>query len=534
MCCLAHIRCSPLLWYYLHIMDTRTRPWTPAHPAFAALLNALAAETDPVYVVGGVVRDALLGRNAGLTDLDVVVARDANLAARRVADRLGWAYYPLDANRDVARLIFTASTTPLVCDVAAMRGGDLTTDLQARDFTVNAMAMRWQHGAAGDLVDLAGGQADLALRQLRRVTPWGLAEDPVRLVRAVRLAVQLDFTIETETEQQILRIGDTIRLVSPERLRDELWRMLASSAPDRAMELLAVHNLLRPLLPEVADMAGVAQSAPHDADVYQHTLRAIRYARQLCDWLKGDAALAETAAGAEIAAFLTPQLSQLRNLLATTISAERRAVDWLVWLALWHDVGKPATRTTESSEDGAIRHRFLGHEEVGARMAVQRLEALKFSQVEVAFVQAVIRAHMRPHLLHLSFAGKPISRRACYRFFRDSETRHTAALVGAATVLLALADYQAIYAGSPPPAWTDYVQHMSQLLAYGLAPDGLAEVRAPLVDGHTLMAYFDLPPGRQVGVLLEQLREAQAAGEIATPAEGLALAAQLLAQDVLP
>lgn len=523
-------------------MDTWTRPWTPAHPAFVTLLNALAAETDPVYIVGGVVRNTLLGRTAGLTDLDVVVAHDANVAARRVADRLGWAYYPLDADRDVARLIFTASQTPLVCDVAAMRGGDLTTDLQARDFTVNAMAMRWQRGAAGEPVDLAGGRADLARRQLRRVTPWGLAEDPVRLVRAVRLAVQLDFSIEAETEQQILRISDTVCLVSPERLRDELWKMLASSAPDRAIELLAAHNLLRPLLPEVADLAGVAQSAPHDADVYQHTLRAIRHARRLCDWLKRDAGLAETAAGAEIAAFLAPQLPQLRHLLATTISAERRFLDWLVWLALWHDVGKPVTRTTESSEEGVIRHRFLRHEEVGARMAVQRLEALKFSQLEIAFVKAVIRGHMRPHLLHQSFADKPgacggpqaISRRACYRFFRDSEMRHTTPVVGVATVLLALADYQAIYAVSPPPDWADYVQHMSQLLAYGLAPDGLAEVRSPLIDGHTLMAYFDLPPGRQVGLLLELLREAQAVGEIATPAEGLALAAQLLAQDVLP
>lgn len=515
-------------------MDASTRLWAPAHPAFVSLLNALAAETDPVYIVGGVVRDALLGRTLALTDLDVIVARNANVVARRVADRLGWAYYPLDADRDVARLIFTASKTPLVCDVAAMRGGDLTTDLQTRDFTVNAMAMRWQRGAAGDLVDLAGGQADLAARQLRRVTPWGLAEDPVRLVRAVRLAVQLGFTIEVETHHQILRISDTVRLASPERLRDELWKLLGATAPDRAIELLAAYNLLRPLLPEVADMQGVGQSAPHDADVYQHTLRAIRYARRLYDWLQDDAALETSPAGAKIAAVLTPYLPRLRQVLAATTSAERRALDWLTWLALWHDVGKPSTRAVDDATGGIIRYRFWGHEEVGAGMAAQRLEALKFSRVEVAFVEAVIRSHMRPHLLHSSFGDKPISRRACYRFFRDSETRKTDALVGVATVLLALADYQAIYAVSPPPGWEDYVQHMGQLLAYGLAPDGLAKARTPLVDGHTLMAYFDLPPGRQVGVLLEQLREAQAAGEIATPAEGLALAAQLLAQDVLP
>lgn len=103
----------------------------------------------------------------------------------------------------MSRLVFTAGTTPLVCDVAAMRGGDLFLDLQARDFTVNAMAMRWQGRGSHELVDLASGQADIAARLLRRVTPTGLAEDPIRLLRAVRLAVQLGFTIEDQTHLQI-------------------------------------------------------------------------------------------------------------------------------------------------------------------------------------------------------------------------------------------------------------------------------------------------------------------------------------------
>ena len=160
------------------------------------------------------------------------------------------------------------------------------------------------------------------------------------------------------------------------------------------------------------------------------------------------------------------------------------------------------------------------------------MEALKFSRYETSLVRAVIQAHMRPHHLHTSFGADPLSRRACYRFFRDSafsgQARAVEGEVGIDTVLLALADYQAIYAASPPPDWADYVRHAAELIAFGLAPTGLAEVRQPLVDGHTLMAYFKLAPGPQIGALLEQLREAQAAGEIATPEEGLALAAELL------
>jgi tRNA nucleotidyltransferase/poly(A) polymerase len=513
-------------------MNASAHNWTPAHPAFVTLLNALAAETDPVYVVGGVVRDALLGTSQRLTDLDVIVVRDANRVARRVADRLGWAYFALDAERDVARLIFSASKTPLVCDVAAMRGGDLTTDLQNRDFTVNAMAMRWQRNRSAEVVDLASGQRDLGERLLRRVTPWGLAEDPVRLLRAVRLAVQLDFTIEAETLNQILRIGDTLRLASAERMRDELWKMLASPTPDRALEMLRSYRLLHLLLPEVAEMEGVEQSTPHDADVYQHTLRTVRYAVQLRDWLAGATALDRDPAGATIVETLGPYLPKLRQTVLGTTAGERQQIDWLVWFALWHDVGKPSTRSTERFADEAVRHRFLNHEVVGAEMAGRRMDALKFSRYESSLVQSVIRAHMRPHLLHMSFGADSLSRRACYRFFRDSALlnhgRATEAHVGIDTVLLALADYQAIYAQSPPPDWSGYVRHAADLIAYGLAPQGLEDVRSPLVDGHTLIAYFKLTPGPQVGVLLEQLREAQAAGEITTPEEGLALAAELL------
>lgn len=503
--------------------------WKPQQPAFEALLNALAGEVQPLYLVGGVVRDALLGRTTGVSDLDVIVERNALAVARRVADRLGWAFYPLDDARDVARLVFTAGATPLVCDVAAMRGGDLFTDLYARDFTANAMAMRWQGRGSHELVDLSGGQADINARQLRRVTPTGLAEDPIRLLRAVRLAVQLDFTIEEQTQLQILRISDTVRLSSPERIRDELWKMLASPAPDVAVEMMRTHGLLRPILPEVAELEGVEQTPPHDTDVYQHTLRVVRYAVQIREWLLGRAVAAAGESAATWQAALAPYRFALLPLMTGTTAGERRHADWLVWHALWHDVGKPVTRTAEALGDGRVRYRFFDHDNAGAAMTARRLDWLKFSRNEVQLAEKVVGAHMRPHHLDASFGADPISRRACYRFFRDTGGQQREHAAGIDTVMLALADYQGIYAASPPPNWADYVRHMAELVAYATAPDGFDEVRTPLVDGRQLMAHFQLPPGPQVGDLLERLREAQAAGEITSAEEGLALAAGWLA-----
>ena len=167
-------------------------------------------------------------------------------------------------------------------------------------------------------------------------------------------------------------------------------------------------------------------------------------------------------------------------------------------------------------------------------MTARRLEWLKFSRSEVQLAEMVVRSHMRPHQLDASFGADPISRRACYRFFRDTGGPQREPTAGIHTALLALADYQGIYAASPPPNWTHYVRHIGELIAYVVTPGGFDGIRMPLVDGRQLMAHFRLPPGPLIGDLLEYLREAQAAGEIASTAEGLALAADWLAQEPRP
>jgi putative nucleotidyltransferase with HDIG domain len=504
--------------------------WSPSHSALHSLLTALSAIAQPVYIVGGVVRDHLLGIKKSINDLDIIVEHSALQTARRVADQLGWAYYPLDAERDVARLVFQATSPPLVCDIAAMRGGSIERDLLARDFTINALAVEWQGRAATQLVDLVGGRADLQQRLLRRVSPASLAEDPVRLLRAVRFAAQLGFNIDEETQLQMLRMPDTVRLAAAERVRDELWKIMQTEDPARAIELLRTFGLLPYVLPEVNDMVGVTQSAPHVLDVYRHSLQAVTFATQFRSWLRGEAVDAHTPAAQAWQAALGPWRFRLQEHFWQALAAEHLRIDWLVWNALLHDIGKPRTRTLEigpgeTGQEGSSRIRFFGHEELGARLARERLEALRFSRQEIWLAETVIEAHMRPHHLHMSFEHNAISRRACFRYFRDTGARSLDLLPGVDVVLLALADYQATYVAPMPPGWEHYLEHAGQLLEFAFHARGLEQARQPLVDGHTLMRYFDLQPGREIGNLLERLQEAQAAGDIATADEALALAA---------
>lgn len=497
--------------------------WKLPHPALFELLTAFSQAQTPVYVVGGAVRDLLLQRKVELTDLDLVLGEAAIPTARSVADRLGWAYYPLDEARDVARLVFMpTASSPLVCDIAGMRGGTIEADLRLRDFTVNAMALAYTTASATpSLIDTVGGQEDLANGIIRRVSAMSMADDPVRLLRAVRLANHFDFKIEAETEAQLRRLAQTIQFVSPERIRDELWKILLTRQPQQGIEMLQDVGLLAVVLPEVAATIGVEQSFPHLYPVYEHTLNSLRDAARLRDWILGGTTTSYNQAHLFVHDELGTWLHRLRHHFGTVIGSGRRRADWLIWYVMLHDIGKPQTRSLEYGPDGIVRTRFFEHEAVGAELAERRLTALRFNRNEIEAASAAVRAHMRPHHMHVSFLGQPISHRAMFRFFRDVGGKHSGVGPGIDASLVALADRLSVTDDIPPDE-TAYVKHLDQLLRYAF--DESTQLPLPLVDGHTLMRRLALKPGPQLGALMEHLMEAQAAGEIRTEDEAIALA----------
>lgn len=492
-------------------------------PEFEAVLTALLAEQEPLYVVGGAVRDALLSRDVGVTDLDLALASPVLPVARRVADRLGWAYYPLDAERDVARIVLNREgAPPLVCDLAALRG-DLADDLALRDFTVNALALEIRRDHRPRLIDLWGGADDLQARLIRAVSPQSLAADPVRMLRAVRFAGQLGFTLDGETERQIQPLADQVTQASPERQRDELWKILALPCPGDAVAELHRLGLLVHVLPEAAATDHIRQSPPHHLDVFGHTVQVMNYAAALRDWLTGQT---NSLPDAELQSALSSWREKLATHFAEELSAGHSRAGWLTWHALFHDTGKPAAFSEEADDAGERRIRFFGHEDVSATIAAERSNALRFSRREVQVAQAVAAAHMRPHHLSDAFPDGVISRRACYRFLRDTATGERGDRTGLDVLLLALADRQA-----PGKArggdWGEYLSGITGIIDFAFAPN-TAVAGNTLVDGNTLMRSLDLAPGRMVGFLLESIAEAQAAGEVTSRDEALALASELL------
>lgn len=322
------------------------------------LAEAFGARQKQLYMVGGTVRDVLLHRDQ---------SNDADLATDARPDEIKQIVAPTHPNTIVlvgerfgtVRLHYGSdiieittfrsemynpeSRKPEVCF-----GNDLIEDLHRRDFTINAIA---RHPLTGQIIDPFGGKQDLEAHMLRAVgnePDKRFAEDPLRLLRAVRFAAQLNFTIEPATTRSIIRQAEMLQKISRERIRDEMNKLLLSDHPALGLDLLVELGLMTWIIPEVMELRGVSQQSQQGGrskDVYAHVLRVV----------------------------------------------ERSSPDLHTrWSALLHDIAKPRTR---SFEDGKVH--FFGHEEVGAHMAREILKRLHFDRDFIENISRTVQLHMR-------------------------------------------------------------------------------------------------------------------------------------------
>jgi len=496
----------------LHIADERTAaiPAFLARPALARVHRHVLHLAPTAVLVGGAVRDLLLDRPC--RDLDYVVEGDALSVARRLADRLQAAYYPLDPDRGIGRVVWhPRDEDVLVIDLAPPLGFDLETDLRQRDFTINAMALL----PDGRLLDPLGGRHDLEQRRLRPCADDSLSADPVRLLRASRFLLAFGLEGTSELETQVPAAVNGLGQVSAERLRDEMLQLLALPQPQLALRQLYTWRVLDVLLPEVTALFGLAQPRPHVYDAYEHALAALAWAARLDRLLRGEDEPADAIEVVVLAALLPWQTAWTAYLEAEPTVGSPRWL-WLRLAALAHDWGKPATR----SVDAQGRIHFYHHEEHSADLVAGRLRHWRCSAAATAFVRRLCREHMRP--LYLARRGALPSRRSLYRLYRD-----VGELVPA-LALLHLADYLATYGPELDPAGLrSYLTFVKALIEPAFAEGGTPILPRPLLDGREIMALTGLAPGPSIGHLLEKLREAQALGTVTTREQAIAFVKKL-------
>ncbi|MBX0330632.1 HD domain-containing protein [Oscillochloris sp. ZM17-4] len=480
------------------------------------------------WLVGGAARD--MARGVAPADIDLAVDGDGIGLSRDLAEHLGGTFVPLDGENSTGRVVLPArvSAPALVIDVARLRAPSIEGDLRLRDFTVNAIAIPlaepWPDSRLlppASWIDPTGGLADLRAGVLRAGGPASMADDPLRILRAARMGAALGLRATPELAGQIRAAAPGLARVSAERVRDELLKLLdcPSSAP--WLRYLDACGALTTVLPELEPARDCAQPRVHFLPVLAHMLETVASLEWVLRGLGGVWAADERPEALPAAVRAHPGLprglpyaERYAALMGEARGGGRRRAALLKLATLIHDNAKPQTKQTHP--DGKIS--FYNHQEIGSDVAAELCRRLRLSRRDASYVAMVVREHMRPGQLR---AGEVITRRAVARLFRDLGD------AGPDVLLHELADHMAVRGPQlRPDHWAEHLRWVGEMLdtCWG-QPE---ERRAPLLRGTDLIDTLGLTPGPQVGAMLRAIAEAQAAGEIASRDEALALARGML------
>ena len=455
-------------------------------------------------------RDSLISRKPQ-EDIDIAISGDAQSAAQDLARELGGSFVPLSPELGKARVVATDSCAGQWNIDLDSFSGDIEDDLARRDFTINAMALplsHWDSAVPGEVViDPFDGRRDLAQKRIRAVGHSVFQDDPGRLLRAVRMASGLGFSLEPETARQVLAGAPDIDKVSRERVRDEFLAILSMDGAMASLEVMDRLDLLCRIIPELANAKGVEQPNVHYWDVWGHLLHTVETAERVTKGHQNSPVYTLIYWTPETAAYFDQRICDGHT---------RRTL--LKLSALFHDIAKPQTK----QQDETGRTRFPGHSEAGAAIAIKRLSDLRFESGGVATVAKMVEHHLRPG--HMMQGVELPTRRAAYRYFHD--------LGGSAVDTLYLS--QADYLGARGPElntddWASHARMIAHLLHEHFHPPASNAV-SPLVNGRDLMEQFNLEPGPLIGIMLDKIDEATATGEITTRQEAVDLAAKTFGQ----
>jgi len=458
---------------------------------------------EEVYLIGGAIRDLFRGRPLG-KDFDFVTAGKVEDLAKAVAGETGGHVFPLDEPLGIWRLVLKKGKKKTELDFSSVQGRDIIEDLKQRDFTTNSIALNLAelfNTPSPSFLDPLDGLADLRQNILRANSEESLRQDPLRMLRAFRFVFTLGLKMDQATLKLIQKNKNLIHQSAHERIQTELFTGLEANQAGSFLRALYQSGLLWEILPEIQGWENCEQDSYHDFPLLEHAFRTVEALDFILEHLRDLYPAYETS----LARFLSPKIEE---------GISRRAL--LKWAALVHDSGKPVTRTPES-EGQTVR--FLDHDQEGQRINELICQRLKLSRKSRRFISELTRHHMRI----LSLSRTPVvTPRAKYRFFRDLEKE------GIAAVLLALADafgskemvFHWPLEPELPGDLAKVKEVADELLRYyheNFSP----KRHKDLLNGDEIMKILGLTPGREVGIILAQIREAETAGLVRTKKEAL-------------
>jgi poly(A) polymerase len=411
-------------------------------------------KTPDAFIVGGSIRDLLCGRWP--TDYDVAVLGDPLEFALRVESKTNGRLVKIGKpGRMILRVIGESN----IIDISGTKEGSIEQDLRARDFTINAIAYEL---SSQRLIDPLAGQQDLKNRTIRMVSEAIFSQDPVRLLRAFRMAAAFEFEIESQTKKAIKKQAALIRHSAKERVREEFFKLLKCARAHPYLGQMVDTGVLFHILPELSALKQCPQNRYHQLNAFEHTLNAFYHLEELL-------------------ATNRKRLQIKRKPMAHKIGVKQ--VPLLKLSMLLHDIGKPDVQTMD--EDGTLH--FYEHERQGAKMAREICKRLKCSNRDAETIYFLVRHHMRPLFLFTALQKQNTTRRAVTRFFMKCAANIPALLILATADMLGKEKEQS----EQDHAFINFIKQLMVDFETDYQPKNAAQ---KLITGYDLINEFGLKP----------------------------------------
>lgn len=435
-----------------------------------------------VYCVGGIIRDIFLNRENFDKDL-IVKGIDAKDYALNLSEKLDATFIPLDETNNIYRLVLKDKKNFI--DITNVLNNSIEDDLKRRDFTINSIAINLK---TFEITDINYGLKDLKNKKIRMIEEKNFKEDPLRLLRAYRFQAVTDFDIDSKTEHTIKKYEDLIDKPAKERINYELMKLFNGEYTVKALLNMEKTGILYKILPIYLDVKKVPPNTHHHLDLIHHLIETVN----------------------QIQNFYKISKPEIKNHLDTTDFGGFSRLSHLKLAGFMHDIGKYSCWTIE--EDTG-RHRFIKHDDIGAKMAVPILKNLKFSKKQIEYITKMIKHHIYPsHVI----SSEVVTDKIKMRYIRKMEDDVID------NIILAMSDRLSARGKAVTDEMVkNNITGLTNLLNFYLDVKDTLEPLPKLLTGNEIMEILHIKPSKELGNIIAMIEEAQLNGEINTKEDAL-------------
>ena len=440
------------------------------------VISKIAENFDnEIYLVGGTVRDYYMGLES--VDRDIIVMdEDAREFALKLADLFNATFVPLDEENKIYRLVLPDKINYI--DVTNPVGDSIEKDLMRRDLTINAIAVNIR---TGDVIDISGGVTDIKNKCINYVNEHNFIDDPLRLLRVYRFQALYGFQLAPETINAVCKYVDLIHKPAVERINYEILKLFSGKYAHQALENMNKTWLLEEIFSFVKELKQVPPNSHHHLDLFHHSIETVKQVQLLYE--NAPDVVKEHLDRIDFGGF-----SRLAHLKLA---------------AFMHDIGKFSTWTIEEG-----KHRFIKHDDVGAKMSIKILKKLHFSNKQIDYISSMIKYHIYPsHVMN----SPQITEKIMMRYVRKMDKNSIDAIILA----------QADRLSARGPEITDEIVErnitsLNMLLKFYLEARETLKPLPKLLDGNEVMKILNIKPSRRLGEIMDALHEAQISGDVVT------------------